>query len=149
MHLLARLRALAQPVEDLVLLDVEARWLLTRLVVADDLDVAAIARAPTVGDDDPVARLLLLAHAHEANFDGHVQGFPSRRDNVARRRKGGRLAVRPRKMSVRDEVPLLAGLELAQVQPGEPSQLRALASTGERFHHLLNLLELLEESVHL
>jgi len=70
-HLLARLRALAEPGENLLVGDRERGGLLTRPVLAEDLDVAPIARRPAVGHDDPVRRLLLLAHPHEADLHCH------------------------------------------------------------------------------
>ena len=50
------------------------RRLLAGLVLADDLDEPAVAGRARVGDDDAVRGLLLLAHPHEADLHGHVDG---------------------------------------------------------------------------
>ena len=43
-----------------------------RLILADDLDELAVARALGVGDDDAVHGGLFTAHAAETDLDGHL-----------------------------------------------------------------------------
>jgi len=77
LRLLRGLRALAEPGQRAVGVDVDVRRLLARAVVADGLDDPAVARRTGVGDDDAIGGLLLLAHAHEADLDGHELTFLS------------------------------------------------------------------------
>src|SRR5687767_4262937 len=65
----ARTRALLHPVA--VLLEVEAELRLARVVVADLLDEAPIARRAAIGRHDAVERLLLAALAGQPDADGH------------------------------------------------------------------------------
>src|SRR5690606_7002161 len=44
-------------------------------VVPDRLDDASVARRSCVGDHDAVGGLLLLAHTHETDLDGHEIPF--------------------------------------------------------------------------
>src|SRR5687768_14135129 len=76
---IGRGRALGEP--RLRLLDVERHLLLAlelRLVRADDLDEAAVARRFLVGDDDTVDRELLAAGAAQSNASGHACPVPVR-----------------------------------------------------------------------
>jgi hypothetical protein len=43
-----------------------------RVVAADGLDEAAVARGPAVGDDDAPHRVLAPADAGESHADGHA-----------------------------------------------------------------------------
>src|SRR3989440_8750733 len=61
LHLLGRLRALPQPRQRLLAVDVGDRRVLAGPVVADGLDVAAVAGRARIGDDHPGRRVLLLA----------------------------------------------------------------------------------------
>src|SRR5581483_6978709 len=74
LDLLTRLRALAQPVERLVVVEIEVRRVLARAVVTDRLDDPTVTRRARVGDDDAVGRLLGLAHPHQTDLHGHVLG---------------------------------------------------------------------------
>src|SRR3546814_127208 len=47
-----------------------------RVVAAEPLDEAAVARRGRLGDDDPIKRALLRAAAGEANLQGHVLSTP-------------------------------------------------------------------------
>src|SRR5688572_9176554 len=66
-----RLRAVLQPVQRPVVVDLDERRLYARFVGADDLDEAPVAGRMRVGRDHAVGRLLGLSHPHEAEFDGH------------------------------------------------------------------------------
>src|SRR5207247_4268837 len=70
-HGLGRLCALAEPCEGPVLVDVDDRGLLERVVLPDDLDELAVARAALVRHHHPVVRLLLLAHPRQPDPDRH------------------------------------------------------------------------------
>jgi NhaP-type Na+/H+ or K+/H+ antiporter len=83
---LRRLGAVAEPVEGLLLVDVDQRRLLTGIVGSHDLDEPAVTRRPRVGRDDPVGRLLLLAHPHETESYGHDALLPSSGVGWSRRR---------------------------------------------------------------
>src|SRR6185503_2209216 len=68
---LGGLGTLLEPGDGLVVVDVDHRRLLARLVGADDLDEPAVAGRTGIRGDHPVGGLLLLAHPHEAELD-HV-----------------------------------------------------------------------------
>src|SRR5262249_13718630 len=125
LDLLGGLRTLAQPGQRLLPVDVDERRILAGAVVADRLDVAAVAGGAGIGDDDAVRRLLRLAHPHQAGLHGHV-----RRSSRGRDRAPGD-ARRPHQASD------------SRARYREP---RHLALT-HRSHHLLDHLELLEHAV--
>ena len=56
--------------------DLDVRGVLGGVVLADLLDGAAVALGARVGDDDAVVRGTDLAHALEADLDGHGGGSP-------------------------------------------------------------------------
>src|SRR5205085_2826031 len=76
LHGLGGLGALAQPFDGLVVVDVDLGRLGPRRVEPDALDEAPVAGRAGVGGDDAVGRLLLLAHALEAQLDGHLSPRP-------------------------------------------------------------------------
>src|SRR5690606_17880175 len=80
--LVGQLGAIADPVVDAR--DVQHDALLVaggnRVVVTDALDVAAVAGAARVGDDDVVERALLGAAAGETDLDQGVFLWPSRQE---------------------------------------------------------------------
>jgi hypothetical protein len=63
LHLVARLRAASDPVLQTLLVEHDRRGIGLRVVVADRLDEAAIARRALVGDDHAPDRVLLAPHA--------------------------------------------------------------------------------------
>ena len=75
---LGRLRADAEPVLRPVGGDLDERGLLLGVVLADLLDDPAVPLLAGVDDDDAVVRLADLAHALQANLDGHVCGVSLR-----------------------------------------------------------------------
>src|SRR5690606_34066008 len=86
-YLVAQLRALPDPVVDAG--DVQLDALLGArgdgVVVARALDVAAVARAAVVGDDDVVEGALLGATAGKADLDHGALVLPSRQDGEVSR----------------------------------------------------------------
>src|SRR5690606_9087301 len=86
--LVGQLRTLAHPVVDARGVEHDALLgaLRDRVVVTHALDVAAVARAARVGDDDVVEGALLRAAAGEADLDrGAVPVLPSRQDGAVGR----------------------------------------------------------------
>ena len=75
---LGRLRADAEPVLRPVGDDLDERGLLLGVVLADLLDDLAVPLLAGVDDDDAVVGLTDLAHALQANLDGHVCGVSLR-----------------------------------------------------------------------
>ena len=162
LRLLRGLCALAQPVERAVGVDVDVRRLLARAVVADGLDDPAVARRPGVGDDDAIGGLLLLAHAHEADLDGH-ELLPLRpREHRANRRDArpethvfdqgsgdGPTPSEGKQASRSAIVRGHRGRRDRRRQASHPLALAALAGLGHRLHHLRDHLELLEQRVDL
>src|SRR4249919_2214886 len=75
--LVRHLRALADPVVQAVHVELDALFAAggDRVVETQALDVAAVARAAAVGDDDVVEGALLRATAGKADLD-HGAGFP-------------------------------------------------------------------------
>src|SRR5438093_5039822 len=67
-----RLRALREPVLDLVLVELDRRRVGLRVVAADDLDELAVARRARVGGDDAVDRILLRADPRQPELHCHV-----------------------------------------------------------------------------
>ena len=74
LHRVGRLGAARDPVLEALLVDRDRRGLRLRVVVADRLDEAAIARRALVGDDHAPDRILLAAHAGEPDSYGHRVG---------------------------------------------------------------------------
>src|SRR5437763_3824542 len=73
-HAVGRLRALDHPGLDLVHVELEALFLVLRqqrIVVAEALDEAAVARRTAVGGDDVIERPLLGSGAGHADDDWH------------------------------------------------------------------------------
>src|SRR5204862_6601742 len=68
---LGGLRALAEPVLHLRLVELDRRGLGLRVVTTDDLEEPAVARRARVGGDDAVDRVLLGAHPREPELDCH------------------------------------------------------------------------------
>src|SRR5262245_6776977 len=68
---LGRLSAVLQPLQGLLVVDGDARRLLTGVVLADDLDEPAVTRRAAVRRHDAVARLLGLADSHEPELHCH------------------------------------------------------------------------------
>ena len=89
LHRLGGLGPVAEPLEGLLVVDDDARGLEAGLVGAHDLDETAVAGRPRVCGDDAVGGLLLLAHPHEAELDGHV-GPSVSGVSVIDRRRGAR-----------------------------------------------------------
>jgi hypothetical protein len=54
-----------------VVINLDNRWVKARLVSTNNLDEASVSRGATVGSDNAIGRLLLLAHAHQAQSYGH------------------------------------------------------------------------------
>src|SRR5215207_10462990 len=71
-HGVGRLRADVEPMVHALGVQVERLVTGPRLILADDLDELAVARALGVGDDDAVHGGLFTAHAAETDLDGHV-----------------------------------------------------------------------------
>ena len=65
LHGLGGLRALAEPVLDLLLVELDQRRIVLRVVAPDDLDELAVARRARVGHDDAVDRVLLRPDARQ------------------------------------------------------------------------------------
>jgi hypothetical protein len=61
-------------VADAVLVDLDRRGLGLRVVLADRLDDATVARGALVGDDDAPDGVLLPADAGQSESDGHKRG---------------------------------------------------------------------------
>ena len=97
-HLLGGLGAHSEPVLRTLGVDLDVRGVHGGVVLADLLDRAAVALRAGVGDDDAVVRGADLAHALEADLDGHgcaVSCFvggeaPPRRVGTGRRATRGR-----------------------------------------------------------
>src|ERR1700750_2436602 len=70
-HGLRRLGAVLEPVARALLVDVDRRGLRLRVVLADRLDRAPVARRAFVGDDDAPDRILLRTHASKSDSDCH------------------------------------------------------------------------------
>src|SRR5690242_12016347 len=66
------LRADVEPVVDARRVEVERLVPRARLILADDLDELAVARALGVGDDDAIHGGLLTTDSTKANLDGHL-----------------------------------------------------------------------------
>src|SRR5437764_1706368 len=64
-----RLGAVGDPAVGLLQVDLDDRWVGLRVVAADGLDVAPIARRPRVGHHHPVDGVLLAANAGETDLD--------------------------------------------------------------------------------
>ena len=60
-----------QPVDGLFVIDLDDRWVLARLVGADDFNETTIAGRTRICSNDAVGRLLLLAHTHKAELYSH------------------------------------------------------------------------------
>ena len=73
-----------EPLDGLLVVDGDLRGLVARLVGADDLDELTVAGRAGVSGDDSVGGLLLLAHPHETESDGHVLSLL-----LSRRRRHG------------------------------------------------------------
>src|SRR6185436_10448043 len=71
-HGLARHRAVLDPVLQALLVDAELDRVAQRVVDAQLLDEAAVARAAPVRRNDAVERNLLAACAGQSDFDGHL-----------------------------------------------------------------------------
>src|SRR4051812_25724690 len=69
---LGRARALLQPVLRPVLVDHDQRGVGLRVVLADRLDRATVARRALVGDDHPPDRVLLAPDPPKSNSHGHA-----------------------------------------------------------------------------
>ena len=69
---LARLRADAEPVQGALLVDLDQRGVLERVVLADVLDEAAVAGSPLVGHHDAVEGPLLRAHPPQPDPRRHI-----------------------------------------------------------------------------
>ena len=65
------LSAFAQPVGRLLIVDLDQRGLLKRVITTDLLYVAAVPGGTPVNNHDAVDGLLLLAHSHQSHLDGH------------------------------------------------------------------------------
>src|SRR5437016_5950286 len=65
-------RSPGEPVNGPVVVDLHGRGLGAGLVGAQYLDEPAVTRGGGVGHHDAVRRLLLLAHPHESELDGHL-----------------------------------------------------------------------------
>src|SRR5262249_59455109 len=63
--------ALAEPLLDLRLVELDRRRLGLRVVAAHDFEEAPVARRTRIGGDDAVDRVLLRAHAGESELDSH------------------------------------------------------------------------------
>jgi len=66
------LRALAQPVQCSILVDLDQGGIVEGLVLPDDLDELAVARAALIGHDHAVVRLLLLADPRQPDPYRHI-----------------------------------------------------------------------------
>src|SRR5262249_11456188 len=78
MHTLGRGRAFGEPGFGLVQIELDAIGMILRqqrIVVADALDEAAVARAARFGDDDGEMRALLGAAARKPDFQRHRVPF--------------------------------------------------------------------------
>src|SRR4051794_12603484 len=67
-----RLRALGEPAADLLLVEVDRRRLGLGVVLAQDLDVAAITGGALIRRDDAPHRILPAAHTREAKSNCHL-----------------------------------------------------------------------------
>src|SRR5436309_2606670 len=67
-----RLSALAEPVLDLVLVELDRRRLGLGVVAPDDLDEPAVARRARIGHHDAVDRVLLRAHPRQSHSHCHL-----------------------------------------------------------------------------
>src|SRR5512132_3221534 len=67
-----RLRADPEPMQRTLLVDLDHRGGVHRLIPADVLDEPAVARAPLVGDDDPVEGALLGPQPLQPDANRHV-----------------------------------------------------------------------------
>src|SRR5439155_2931390 len=68
----AGLRALPEPVLDLVLVELDRRGIRLRVVAPDDLDEPAVARGARVGDHDAVDRVLLRPDPRQPHLHCHL-----------------------------------------------------------------------------
>src|SRR5207247_2241761 len=66
-----RLRALAEPVLDLLFVELDRGRIRLRVVAPHDLDELAVARRARVGDDDAVDRILLRPDARQTHLHSH------------------------------------------------------------------------------
>src|SRR5829696_7682031 len=70
-HRLRGLGAVLEPVARALLVEDDRRGLGLRVVLADRLDRATVARRAFVGDDDPPDRVLLGTHSSKSDSDCH------------------------------------------------------------------------------
>src|SRR3546814_14190250 len=68
---LGGLGTVLEPVHGALVVDLDQRGVAAGVVVPDDLDEPTVTGGTGVGGDDAVGGLLLLAHPHEAELDGH------------------------------------------------------------------------------
>src|SRR5438874_12427895 len=68
-HRLGRLRAFAEPVLDLLLVELDRRRVGLRVVTPNDLDELAVARGARICRDDAVDRVLLRPDTRQPQFD--------------------------------------------------------------------------------
>ena len=157
-HGVRRQRAVVEPVVGAVLLDLEAVFCLTRMVVADDFHETPIARARAVGDDNAVVRLLLAADTAETNSNCHfftlVQvvvhciGLIATPEFPVRTRVG--LGAWGSGLGGSPPTPQAPGPRPQTLSQQPRRQAHSSGSTSGCFlHHLLHLLELVKEPVHL
>ena len=71
-HLIARLRPDAQPVQSPLLVDLDERWILEGMVLADVLDEATVAGASLVRDDHAVERTLVRSQPPQPDPRRHA-----------------------------------------------------------------------------
>src|SRR6266542_7131393 len=71
-HRVGRLRADPEPMQRALLVDLDHRGVVHRLIPADVLDEPAVAGAPLVGDDDPVEGALLGPQSLQSDTNRHV-----------------------------------------------------------------------------
>src|SRR5512132_107837 len=72
---LRRLRPLAEPLLDLVLVELDRRRIGLRVVAPDDLDESPVPRRARVGDDDAVDRVLLRPDPRQPHLYRHLAPF--------------------------------------------------------------------------
>src|SRR5262249_24537428 len=74
-----RLRALAEPILDLLVIELDRRGLGLRIVPADDLEEPPVTGGTRVGRHHAVVRVLLGAHTCEPELDCHNDRLPTTR----------------------------------------------------------------------